>query len=54
MYCKRIFYQHFAHLKELTQEKFDVAAKATFTQMRDQIHDSLTLDNFKQKVTHQY
>lgn len=54
MYCKRVFHAYFTHMRELTQEEFDVAAKAAFMQMWEQVHDSFTLDNFKEKVTHYY
>ena len=53
MYMKRYFHKSFDNDKEMheiTKEEFDVAAEAAFRQMWEQIHETITDANFKEKV----
>ena len=53
MYMKRYFYKLFDNNKEMhemTKEEFDVAAKVAFKRMWEQVHETITDANFKEKV----
>ena len=57
MYMKRYFHESFNHDKEMheiTKEEFDVAAEAAFRQMWEQVHETITDANFKEKVKSMY
>ena len=54
MYCTRVFHKRFAQLTELTEQEFNDAAEVAFKLMWNQVHETFTIDNFKQKVTHYY
>ena len=54
---KRYFHKSFYNDKEMheiTKEEFDVAAEAAFKQMWEQIHETITDANFKEKVKSMY
>lgn len=53
MYMKRYFHKLFDNNKEMhemTKEEFDVAAEAAFRQMWEQVHETITDANVKEKV----
>lgn len=53
MYMKRYFHKLFDNNKEMhemTKEEFDVAAEAAFRQMGEQVHETITDANVKEKV----
>ena len=57
IYMKRYFHESFNHDKEMheiTKEEFDVAAEAAFRQIWEQIHETITDANFKEKVKSMY
>ena len=57
MYMKRYFHKSFDNDKEMheiTKEEFDVAAETAFRQMWEQIHETITDANFKEKVKSMY
>ena len=57
IYMKRYFHESFNYDKEMheiTKEEFDVAAKAAFGQIWEQIHETITDANFKEKVKSRY
>ena len=57
MYMKRYFHKSFDNDKEMheiTKEEFDVAAEAAFRQMWEQVHETITDANFKEKVKSMY
>ena len=41
-------------MHEITKEEFDVAAEAAFRQMWEQVHETITDANFKEKVKNMY
>lgn len=53
MYIARYFHDTFKHdndMHEITKEEFDKAAEVAFKQMWEQIHETITADNFKEKM----
>ena len=57
MYMKRYFHKSFDNDKEMheiTKEEFDVAAEVAFRQMWEQVHETITDANFKEKVKNIY
>ena len=57
MYIKRYFHKSFDNDKEMheiTKEEFDVAAKVAFKRMWEQVHETITDANFKEKVKSMY
>ena len=57
IYMKRYFHELFDNNKEMhemTKEEFDVAAKVAFKRMWEQVHETITDANFKEKVKNMY
>ena len=57
IYMKRYFHELFDNNKEMhemTKEEFDIAAKVAFKRMWEQVHETITDANFKEKVKNMY